>query len=309
MVKTNPFFKEKLWVVVLLAGLFLLVAGHQALAVDYPDMPVINDATCWKCHPTFLSVVDGPYSITPILGGQHTLNSGCLSCHTTKVAGSPRFRECTYCHFDNYPSGYPKYMSYRHTSDGAAAFRNIVNRRHPVSNIHQSTTTGCEDCHSSILTDEHYRPERTDKNGDRINCNTCHTAVQLGNQVSTEQKLRIVKTQSYQIQYSNPWYSPAGTTVSRVYIDTVLDSSSYMELYASYNGKWGLVYGRANGTVAKWLDLPAQTTALRTKIHSPYATNLPYSYLDVPKVVLTPNSDEYRRIQTAINNKNTSCGA
>jgi len=308
-VKLNLFCKEKLWIVVLLTCLFLLAAGHQVWAVvDYPDMPVVNDATCWKCHPTFLSVVDGPYSVTPILGGKHPITK-CTGCHTTKIAASPRFRECTYCHFNNYPSGYPKYMSYRHTSDGAYAFNNIVNRRHPMSNIHLSTTTGCEVCHSRILTDEHYRPERTDKNGAAINCNTCHTATYLGNETSTNEQLRIVKTQSYQIQFSNPWYAPAGSTVSRVFIDTVLDSSSYMELYALYSGKWGLVYGRANRTVARWLDLPAPTTALRTKIHSPYATTLPYSYLDVPKVVLTPNNDEYVRIQTAIANNNTGCGA
>lgn len=307
MIGRNDCLKVITFVIVTLCTLFLF--GSLVYAIDYPDMPVVNDATCWNCHPNFVSVVDGPYSITPILGGQHTPYTACYNCHTTKIWGSPRFNACTYCHFDNYPSGYPKYMSYRHTSDGASSFGNIVNRRHPISNIHQSSTTGCDSCHSIILTDEHNRADRTDNNGNRINCNTCHAAVHLGSQVSTEQSLKIIKTQDYQIQYSNPWYPPTGTKVSRVYIETILDSSSYMELYAWYNGRWGLVYGRANGQVAKWLDLPAPTTALRTKIQSPSATTLPNSYLDVPKVTLSPSGDEFNMIQTAINNHNTSCGA
>ncbi|MDA8233752.1 MAG: hypothetical protein M0Z31_02905 [Clostridia bacterium] len=142
------------------------------IGTDYPDMPVKNDATCWSCHK----------GDVPANGGIHPEAAKCYSCHTDLIWKSRAFNYCTYCHFDNVPSGYSKYFSWRHTGAGLYGgyntFENIEKTRHPINDKHLSTTKDCIKCHSRILTDEHFRPESHDNLGKRINCDTCHTSVE-----------------------------------------------------------------------------------------------------------------------------------
>jgi hypothetical protein len=296
-------------VLVVLVGAWVVFANSVSAAdSDFPDMPVINDATCWKCHANFAIINDRDRSSTVVSGGQHPISSSCLNCHSQSVANLAAFRNCTWCHYDNIPNGRPRYMSYRHTSDGANSFQNLPDRRHTISTLHDSANTSCSTCHSTILTDEHYRANRSDIDGDPITCNTCHTATYLGDESSTNGILKILKTEIAQIVYSQVWFTPSGLTTSRIYVDHLMATGDYAEIYALYNGQWGLVY-RATGLQSKWLDLPAETTALKTKMSSPATIPTTYWGLDVPKVTLTPTSENafYQAIQTAITNQDTSC--
>lgn len=290
-------------------ALFLLAL---ALAVFVPvtfangaEMPVVNDATCWQCHPTYLSVNDSANSSTLVIGGQHPVTN-CLNCHSATLSKLSAFQQCTWCHYDNIPAGGSKYMSPRHVTDGAYAFQNIPNRRHSMLALHQSTSSGCITCHAASLTEAHNG--KTDKDGNPINCNTCHNPTYLGDEASTNGVLKILKTQSYQTSESQVWFTPPGRTTSRVYLDQFMATGDYAEIYALYNGWWGLVY-RATGLQSKWVDLPAETTAIKTRMVAPSAVLTTDWGLDVTKVTLTPTTGNtlYQNIKTAIANKDTSC--
>jgi hypothetical protein len=135
------------------------------LGFAYPSMPAQDDATCLSCHS----------KAAPVNGGIHPEIANCYRCHSNLVWKSRLFNNCTYCHFDNRPTGATEFFSYRHTSDGYPAFANIKLAGHPLEDVHLSATKGCEKCHSRILTSEHNRPERIDQKGNRISCANCHT--------------------------------------------------------------------------------------------------------------------------------------
>lgn len=280
------------------------------VGTNYPDMPMVNDTICWKCHASVTPLAAGQYSSRSV-AGTHPEVKACYSCHTTSMWTSSGYRNCTNCHFGNTANSWPLYLSFRHTSDGSPAFTNLPNVRHQINDVHLSSTKGCEKCHSRILTDEHYRPDRTDKNGNRINCDTCHTGSYLGDEVNTNGILKLEQNMANPSALTNPWYAPAGRTISRVYVDQILTSSYSTEIYVWYNNTWAF-FCQPYGTVAKWYDLPVPVTAVKTQLHPPYWDSLTqYWRTDIPKVLLTPTASngDYQAIQSAITNKDTSCEA
>lgn len=124
-------------------------------------MPVNNNASCQACHPTAYRSASAPQ-------GQHPTVPSCGGCHSQKLYLSGDFQYCTTCHYVG-PS-----FSYRHVSDGyVSGWADLPYVRHPLSDVHLSTTAGCEKCHSRVLTVEHNG--KTDRNGNPITCDTCHT--------------------------------------------------------------------------------------------------------------------------------------
>lgn len=141
--------------------------------VVYPDMPVPNAkadclgchasqpqshkmSNCAACHDVALRNIYANQSPPP-----HFVAYSCSACHYTKshedgaIAGQPAWYpidakyNCNQCH--------------QHNPDNVTA-------------AHKTTTTGCQDCHSTVLTREHYRDGRVDELGSPINCFTCHTS-------------------------------------------------------------------------------------------------------------------------------------
>jgi hypothetical protein len=138
---------------------------------NYPDMPVATNNTCWQCHQK-----EYTYG--------HAVPSQCIGCHTTKVTSLPEFRDCTGCHYSS------TYITNRHAYDSTWVWDNLPNRRHPVNDNHLSTSVQCTECHSRILTQEHNRPDRKDKNGNPITCDTCHTNIYLAT-VSSDEATKV----------------------------------------------------------------------------------------------------------------------
>jgi hypothetical protein len=157
-------------------------AGNEAIAqwkfsVDtntgaiYPDMPIATNNTCWQCHQK-------EYNFG------HAAPTQCLRCHTAKVTSQTEFRDCTGCHFGS------TYITNRHAYDSTWVWDNLPNRRHTVNDNHLSTSVQCTECHSRILTQEHNRPDRKDKNGNPITCDTCHTNTYLAT-VSSDEATKV----------------------------------------------------------------------------------------------------------------------
>jgi len=142
-------------------------------SVVYPDMPVPNTkpdclrchtsqpqshrmGNCAACHDVALRKIYASQSPPP-----HFVAYSCNACHITRshdngaIAGQPAWYpidvkyNCNQCHQHNTGT---------------------------VTTFHKTTTTGCEQCHSTALTREHYRPGRTDKLGNPVDCFTCHTS-------------------------------------------------------------------------------------------------------------------------------------
>lgn len=265
----------------------------------YPDMPAVNDAACWTCHRDRFTAASGGT-------GQHPAPQLCGQCHSLqKLGGLQTFKNCTSCHYNG------NYWTYDHY--GLTAWQNVPNRKHQLNDVHLSSTTGCETCHSRILTQEHFRPERTDTKGNPIDCNTCHTGSFLGEELSTNGKLRVDTSQanlSYGYNYLT-WMAPAGVTFSRVYLDmnTTLNLADIAALNASGQVQYYLNPNYANvgsGKQNAWLDTPTPIAGIQLKIWSGGNNT---GYLDVPKVQLTPdaNNPELLKLQNAIADKKTDC--
>lgn len=105
-----------------------------------PDYPLDD---CYKCHtgastyPSSYHAAGLPYSDKPDHAVQ-TIDS-CVQCHTKTWAAA----------------SVPYYHDVTRTGE-----------------MHQTTTTGCENCHSKSLTREHQT--RTDSLGKTMTCSTCH---------------------------------------------------------------------------------------------------------------------------------------
>ncbi len=275
------------------------------LGVSRPDMPVNNNVTCWTCHPKDFAFKAG----TENLAGSHSAPSQCVGCHAAKDLGYlDRFRDCTTCH-------YGKFFTTIHPSYApASSYRNLPNRQHPVKDIHLSSTTECTDCHSRILTQEH---NRVDKNGQQITCDTCHAGSYLTKEVSTGGSLRVdAVTAKWSVGYHYlTWYTPAGVTISRIYLDR--DSSlNLSDIYGLVDTSSGKQWARLNpsksnygpGASHMWIDLPYPAYGVQLRI---YANGNDTGYVDVPKAMTSVDktNPEYIKIQTAIANKDTKCSA
>jgi len=163
------------------------VLGSQASGTwsfkvnTYTEMTVpVNDTTCQSCHQRT----------------EHVMNN-CGKCHGTNLdAYKPVYPldDCYNCHFGskNYPAAYHSGglpLSIRpdhpvqvtdscvecHTktwATGIPAYHDTVN----TAERHMTTSAGCEQCHASSLTREHQ--QRTDADGNNLNCFTCHTSTE-----------------------------------------------------------------------------------------------------------------------------------
>ncbi|MHB9094944.1 MAG: hypothetical protein ACYC21_09745, partial [Eubacteriales bacterium] len=280
------------------------------LGITFPEMPISNDAACWKCHSDAATLASSQYGIGSV-AGKHPEVLACYRCHTTTFWGLRSFINCTNCHYGVKPANGILYLSYRHTSDGYPAFSNLPNVRHNIPDAHISSTKGCENCHSRVLTQEHFGPGRVDSNGNPITCDTCHTGNYLGDEVSTNGALKLYKSQANQVASTNPWYAPQGRAISRIYLDQALNSSESLEIYVLYNGKWGFL-SQPGGKVSQWIDVQQPVAAIRIEIHPPSAFSDTAEWrAEVPKVLLAPTADnpKFKKIQDAIKNKDTRCGA
>lgn len=138
----------------------------------FPEMPVNNNATCWSCHPNEAN-------------HNHIVPKECNTCHSPEFIKLQQFTDCIGCHYST------KYITATH-SYNAYAWSNLPYRQHRITDLHISTTDGCQKCHSRVLTQEHYRSDRKDKNGNPITCDTCHSSAYLNTVSTTEQTM--VKT-------------------------------------------------------------------------------------------------------------------
>ncbi|PKM79544.1 MAG: hypothetical protein CVU89_17550, partial [Firmicutes bacterium HGW-Firmicutes-14] len=146
--------------------------------VTYNEMPFsADDVTCQKCH----------------LRTTHPMGN-CAGCHGTNLNfANPVYPldDCYKCHFGDtvYPAAYhldglPYSMQPDHptiTTDSCVECHSVnwttVPEYHDITNTaerHLTTSTGCENCHSSSLTREHYR--RIDSTGAVLTCFTCHSS-------------------------------------------------------------------------------------------------------------------------------------
>lgn len=193
-VPASDLVNEKLYNVTLTAR---DTAGNQAAAQwqftlnTYGDMTFsADDNTCQKCH----------------LRTDHLMNN-CAKCHGTNLdANKPVYPldDCYNCHFNSsYPTvyhlnGLPVSIPPDHparTTDSCVVchgktWSTGIPLYHSVSSLadrHNTTSTGCENCHAKSLTREHAR--RKDSSGAGLTCSTCHnstdtrvrTAVNTGN--------------------------------------------------------------------------------------------------------------------------------
>ncbi|MCW3489291.1 cytochrome c3 family protein [Dethiobacter alkaliphilus] len=292
--------------------LLLLLAVGSVHASGYQEMPVIWEATCWSCHDEYVPVLQSQWSTNPIVRGEHPVQSPCLGCHNMNVQQSPRYRYCTVCHYPGGSLGINNYFSWRHTTDGRQGFLNLPNVRHDMAAAHESGDEICLGCHAGTLTSEHYRENRTDRYGDPVTCDTCHTGSGLADRLETDGTLRIEKDRNYQLEWSDSYYAPAGEGINRVRITHALNRGNSMEVHALYNGKWGIVYYRTSGVVDTWFDLPYPATAIRARMHAPYSAPEDMWGVDVPEVELaaTPtNTPRYASVLEAVTEKDTSCGS
>jgi hypothetical protein len=272
------------------------------LGLTYDDMPV-NNATCWTCHPKNFTLQAGNVN----LAGSHSAPSQCLTCHVQKFTALDRFRDCTNCH-------YGKFFTSPHPSTPPSIYSNLPYRQHPVKDLHLSSTSGCTECHSRILTQEH---NRVDKNGNQITCDTCHTGSYLAKEISTGGNLRVdalTAKWAYGYHYLT-WNTPTGITLSRIYLDK--DSSlNLSDIYALFDTPNGKQWARINPSAANigagagnyWIDLPYPAYGIQMRIK---ASGIDTGYIDIPKAMTSVDkgSPEYIRLQNAIANKDTSCTA
>jgi len=139
----------------------------------------VDDTTCQKCHAR----------------SKHAMTN-CTKCHGINLkADNPSYPidDCYGCHFGT--TGYPaKYHTNglpianppNHPVQETDSCVTCHNESWPSTNIpaihnvfdtavsHNTTTTGCADCHSSSLTREHQR--RLDDQGNPLTCFTCHNS-------------------------------------------------------------------------------------------------------------------------------------
>lgn len=290
--------------------LFLL--NPTALGNAPAEMPAVRDAACWSCHPGYCAVLQNQFNSTPIVKGNHPIGGDCYRCHTTLIQQNRNFRYCTVCHYPGGSLGLTNYFSHRHTSDGRQGFLKLPNIRHPLAGIHAQASTACNLCHATTLTAEHNRAGRSDRYGNPVNCDTCHTGSGLADRLGTNGTLRILKTQDYQLQWSQIYYAPGGQTISRVRVTHALNSSNYFEVHAFTNGKWGIVYYRTSGVADRWFDLPYPATAVRTRLHAPYAAPAGMWGGDVPEVELTARpqtNPRYAKVKGAVQQNDKRCEA
>ncbi len=156
----------------------------------HPDMTAATNASCWQCHQT-------EYNFG------HVPPAQCLSCHTGKLTQLAEFRDCTGCHYDN------TYRTGRHAYDQTWVWDNLPNRRHSVNDIHLSASLDYTECHSRILTTEHGRTDRLDKNGNPINCDTCHTNAYLST-VSPDEAGKVKNAVAQGLTGCNSCHEQAG---------------------------------------------------------------------------------------------------
>lgn len=138
---------------------------------------LINDATCQQCHDRT----------------KHPMNN-CTKCHGTSASYDRQdypVDDCYLCHFNApYPSTYhtnglpyatpPNHPVFETDSCIGCHDRTWPGTTIPsIHNIfntaveHNTTTTGCTNCHAVSLTREHLR--RLDDQGNQLTCFTCHS--------------------------------------------------------------------------------------------------------------------------------------
>jgi hypothetical protein len=275
------------------------------LGLNYPDMQVNGNATCWACHSNNFSFTAGSFN----LAGKHITPSQCKSCHSDKLGSLPKFRDCTACHYGKFFTSPP------HSWKGASpsVYRNLPNREHPIKDIHLSSTNGCTLCHSRILTQEH---NRLDKNNKQITCDTCHTGSYLAQEISTGGALRVDATAKWAYGYHFlTWNTPSGTTISRIYLD--MDSRfNLSDINALVDTPGGKNWTRLNpsstnigtGKASYWIDLPVPAYGIQLRI---WTDGKATGYIDMPKAMTSVDktNPEFIRVQNAIAQKDTSCTA
>lgn len=178
----------------------------------YPDMSDSNYTACIACHDTSSfagsnGVLEDVHKSKLYFGGTHSRNrcsnchnyitvpAGCSQCHDdpdgTAFAYSPHgstptihyqpknvdpaiplrvtenreMNDCIICHQPG--SGVKGYEGY------LAQPTRLLNN-HDIPELHKTSDESCTKCHAQSLTHEHAREDRTDKDGNSINCNTCH---------------------------------------------------------------------------------------------------------------------------------------
>jgi hypothetical protein len=275
------------------------------LGLNYPDMQVNNNATCWSCHPKNFSFTAGTLN----LADKHITPFQCKTCHVDTLGSKAKFRDCTACHYSNFFTTPP------HSLKGAppSVYRNLPNRQHPIKDIHLSSTNGCTLCHSRILTQEH---NRLDKNNQQITCDTCHTGSYLAQEISTGGALRVDPTANWAsgIHYLT-WNTPSGTTISRIYLD-MNSSFNLYDINALVDIPGGKNWARLNlsstnigtGKASYWIDLPVPAYGIQLKI---YTNGTATGYIDMPKAITSVDKTDPRfiRVQNAIAQKDTNCTA
>ncbi|MBS4030885.1 MAG: hypothetical protein KGZ63_05615, partial [Clostridiales bacterium] len=174
----------------------------------FPDMYDANINFCIICHKVSPSsdlrdlYVD-VHAKELYFGGDH-LNNNCDNCHDyiTVNAGCGQCHGQTYSDED-YPHGsrmrlydpknfnvyFPlRVMRNREMFDcvichqpGAGTLRRLGAplNHHDIPELHKAVDNSCAPCHALSLTREHARDGRTDKNGDPVNCDTCHRSADV----------------------------------------------------------------------------------------------------------------------------------
>lgn len=176
--------------------------GNCALCHDWADHPTDN---CLACHdnakPEPEATMQGGHGGLNVTTANQLVATGpvgnCVACH---IYVTPDNWACDKCHPSKYSGWFPpsepnpnSMFPASYTHDGSRLDNYLGQDRtyncqdchdQPLWNVpkhdstfgavykHVSSTTGCESCHNSILTTEHYK--WTGDNGLPLDCYTCH---------------------------------------------------------------------------------------------------------------------------------------
>jgi len=115
-------------------------------------------ATCWNCHPSLFAGWGPPPNL--VLNPNTPWPEGYThdSSRVDNFIGVDTMYTCEKCHIQDWWQSIPEHD----TSFGSPS-------------THLSSTTGCQTCHSTPLTTEHYR-HLDDTTGMPLDCFTCHSS-------------------------------------------------------------------------------------------------------------------------------------
>ena len=150
-----------------------LAGGHGGLNVSLRNKakstaPVGNCKVCHlytneceNCHYSFYSYTE-PQTPIPDPNPRWPANYTHDGSRINNFAGFTRTFDCADCHTQTW---WPSIPQQQHNTTFGSAYS------------HSSAPTGCEQCHNSALTTEHYR--RTNDSGTPLDCYTCHSSTSI----------------------------------------------------------------------------------------------------------------------------------